>query len=144
MERLLSCRSQRPPALPPKESVIAIQSYWLAPVGLFLITSLALGATEKANKPPTKTYSIAGHVADLKVGFRATMKLSGNNKPNRTMTGQADGSFAFRNVPPGSYTVRPSNPKFTFSPSFHTVAVTDHDHEQVDFTAHYRDEKKKY
>ena len=34
--------------------------------------------------------------------------------------------------------------KFTFSPAFHTVAVIDHDHAKVDFTAHPKTGAKKH
>ena len=61
-----------------------IRTFWLVPAGPFLITSLAFGATEKAKKPPSK---------------------------NNSISGLTDGSFAFRNVPPGSFFLRPSHPK---------------------------------
>jgi hypothetical protein len=110
-----------------------------------LLLSPLAGADVSVANPvlEVEKYSITGHIAKLSADFRATLKMSGNRKPTRTITAQADGSFAFRSVGPGSYTIRPSHPKFSFSPTFHTVAVTTHDVGPVAFTAHERGKKKR-
>lgn len=123
---------------------MAIRTLILVPSHLLLTVALALGASTpggEKNTPPAK-YDITGHIADISADFRAKLKLSGTNKPTRTITAQADGSYAFRGIPPGSYTLRPSHAKFTFSPSFHTVAITNHDVPNVAFTAHMIAKKK--
>lgn len=123
---------------------MAIRTLCLLPPRLLLASALALGATApggEKNTPPAK-YDITGHIADISADYRAKLTLSGNHKPARTVTAQADGSYAFRSVAPGSYTLRPSHAKFTFSPSFHTVAVTNHDVPNVAFTAHMIGKKK--
>lgn len=123
-----------------------IRSLSRAPACLLLATALALGATtpRSGKNAPPANYDITGHISDLSADYRAKLTLSGNRKPTRTITAQADGSYAFRSVGPGSYTLRPSHAKFTFSPSFHTVAITNHDVPNVDFTAHMIGAKKKY
>ena len=120
---------------------MTIRCFRLVSASLLLAASL-LGAA--GPKPTVKSYDITGHLAQLSADHRAQVTLSGNRKPSRTITAQADGSFAFRKVAPGSYTVRPRHSKFTFSPAFHTVAVTDHDHAKVDFTAHPKTGTKKH
>jgi hypothetical protein len=120
-----------------------IQLFWSKSAVFFLSSALLFGAAGPKAKPPVKTYDITGHLDQLSADFRGHVTLSGNRRPSRTTAAQADGTFAFRNVPPGSYTVRPKHGKFTFTPSFHTVAITDHDRDHVDFTAHPRGGAKK-
>ncbi|MBL0313624.1 MAG: DUF2012 domain-containing protein [Holophagaceae bacterium] len=123
---------------------MAIRTLFLRSVSLLLTTALALGAAApkgEKNTPPAN-YDITGHIADISADYRAKLALSGNRKPTRAITAQADGSFAFRNVSPGSYSLRPSHAKFTFSPAFHTVAITNHDVPNVNFTAHMKGAKK--
>lgn len=123
---------------------MATRMLLLIPSRLLLTITLTVGATIPGgdkNAPPAK-FDITGHIAEISADYRANLKLSGSNKPTRTITTQADGSFAFRGIPPGSYTLRPSHAKFTFSPSFHTVAITNHDVPNVAFTAHMIAKKK--
>jgi len=115
---------------------MAFPSFRLVSAGLLLSAAMVLGAAGPKPKPPVKTFDVTGHLAQLSADFRGLVTLSGNRKPSRTITAQADGTFAFRKVPPGTYTVRPRHGKFTFSPAFHSVAITDHDRDHVDFTAH--------
>ena len=124
---------------------MAIRTLFHTPACLLLTAALTLGATapkSEKNAPPAK-YDITGHIAGISADYRAKLTLSGNHKPTRSITAQADGSYAFRGVAPGSYTLRPSHAKFTFSPSFHTVAITNHDVPNVTFTAHMIGAKKK-
>lgn len=120
-----------------------IPSFPLALACLLLspVIRVEAGAQKKPASQVQK-YSITGHIAELSADYRAKLSISGNHKPTRTITAQADGSFAFRDVGPGSYSIRPTHPKFSFSPTFHTVAITDHDVGSVNFTAHERGKKK--
>lgn len=122
---------------------MTIRSVRLVSAGLLFAAAMVLGAGDAKAKPAPKTFDLTGHLAQLPAEFRGQVTLSGNRKPARTITAQADGTFAFRKVAPGSYTVRPRHAKFTFTPSFHTVAITDHDRDHVDFTAHPKGGGKK-
>jgi hypothetical protein len=105
---------------------------------------LSLPYTEAATqKKTTPKYDVSGHVAGLAAGHRARVVLSSRNKPDRTTTMLADGTWVLHNVPPGSYEVRPSHTLYRFSPSFHTVAVTSRDVIHINFTGWRLEPKKK-
>ena len=98
----------------------------------FLAPAVALAST-KGKTAHVEKYSLRGHVTGLDHGHRVTIKLTG--KLPRSVSTREDGSFEVRNLPPGSYTVRPVHSRYVFSPTFSTVAVTDHDKEIHDFKA---------
>jgi hypothetical protein len=102
------------------------------------VTLFAAPASQKA--PPR--YTVSGRIAGMEAAHRARIVLSTANKPNRSATMLADGTYEVRNVPPGSYTVRPAHALYSFSPSFHTAAVTTHDVINIDFTARRLPPKK--
>ena len=64
------------------------------------------------------------------------VKATHYHHPAHTATSRGDGDFTLRAVEPGTWVLRPTHPQFRFSPSFHTVAVTSHDVDGVNFTAH--------
>ena len=110
---------------------------WLAAAFLPLI-----GANKAPTKAPPK-YVISGSFSGLESTHRAKVTLTSSGKPDRSITMAADGTFTLRNVLPGSYSVRPSHAFYSFSPSFRTVAVTDHDITGLSFNATMHPSKKK-
>ena len=112
---------------------------WIAvPVIISFAALFALPAARGASKktPPPPRYTISGHIAGLASSHHARVAATANNKPTRTATTQAEGSYTLRNVAPGSYSIRPTRSGYTFSPSFRTVAVTTADRVDIDFVAH--------
>ena len=112
---------------------------WFAvPVIVSFAALLTLPAAHGASKktPPPPKYTISGHITDLASSHHARVAATANNKPARTATTQADGSYTLRNVAPGSYSIRPTRSGYTFSPSFRTIAVTTVDRVDIDFVAH--------
>jgi hypothetical protein len=99
-----------------------------------------------ANKAPTKApprYIMSGTITDMGPTHRARVIATSSGKPDRSTTMAADGTFTLRNVLPGSYTLRPSHTLYIFSPTFRTVAVTDHDMTVLPFKAMLVPSKKK-
>ena len=105
--------------------------------GLFVSMSLAavLFSAPAAQKRVAPRYAVSGRIAGLDAAHRAKIVLSTPNKPNRVVTILPDGTYEFRNVPPGTYDVRPAHALYRFSPSFHTAAVTTQNVIHIDFTA---------
>ena len=99
-------------------------------------------ASPPPKRPPVKHYTVSGHISGLGTR-RASVKMTRYHTPARTATTHADGSFILRTVAPGTYTIQPSHSLFTFSPSFHTVAVTSHDVDGVHFTAHEKPTRRR-
>lgn len=81
-------------------------------------------------------YDIDGKVTGA-VQAGVTITLSGD--ASGSYTTRADGSYEFRNLPAGSYTVTPSNidttPDYTFDPTSIDVTITDDDEDDLDFVA---------
>jgi hypothetical protein len=99
-----------------------------------------------ANKVPAKAppkYIVSGTITDMGPTHRARVVATSSGKPDHSITMAADGTFTLKNVPPGSYTVRPSHALYNFSPTFRTVAVTDHDLTVLPFKAMLVPSKKK-
>jgi hypothetical protein len=99
-----------------------------------------------ANKAPAKAppkYVVSGSISGMESNHRAKVTLTSSGKPDRSVTMAADGTFTFRNVLPASYSVRPSHTYYSFSPTFRTVAVTDHDATVLPFNATMHPSKKK-
>ena len=101
---------------------------------LFFVAGTAQSSTKKKTGPPPK-YEIAGNITGMDAPHRARVVATSSGKPSRSATMTADGTFTLRTVSPGSYTVRPSHSLYSFSPSFHTVAVTNHDVTGLGFKA---------
>jgi hypothetical protein len=100
-------------------------------------TLFSVAGADKSKKktgPPPK-YEIAGSITQMAPPHRARVVATSNNKPARSATMTADGTFTLRTVSPGSYTVRPSHSLYVFSPTFRTVSVTDHDITGLTFKA---------
>jgi ER membrane protein complex subunit 7, beta-sandwich domain len=114
----------------------------LAAVRLMVLTCVAAtlltapaAETTAPKKQPAPRYEVSGHVANMDPAYRVRVVLSAPNKPNRVTTIVADGTYVFRNVPPGAYEVRPVHALYRFSPEFHTAAVTTQNVIHIDFTA---------
>jgi hypothetical protein len=110
---------------------------WLAAALLPLI-----GANKAPTKAPPK-YIVSGSISGMESTHRAKVALTSSGKPDRSVTMAADGTFTLRNVVPGSYSLRPSHAFYSFSPSFRTVGVTDHDITGLSFHATMHPSKKK-
>ena len=101
-----------------------------------------IGADKAPPKAPPK-YVMSGTITGMGPTHRAKVTLTSNGKPDRSVTMAADGTYTLKNVLPGSYTVRPSHAFYNFSPTFRTVAVTDHDMTVLPFNAMVVPSKKK-
>lgn len=114
--------------------------------GFFLGLTLTLAApgvalAAKGKPAHVEKYAMRGHVSGLEHGHRVSIKLTG--KLSRSVSTREDGSFEVRNLPPGTYTVRPVNARYIFSPTFSTVAVTNHDKDVRDFKAMIKSSKRR-
>jgi hypothetical protein len=101
-----------------------------------------IGADKAPTKAPPK-YIMSGAITDMGPTHRARVVATSSGKPDRSVTMAADGTFTLKNVLPGSYTLRPSHALYNFSPTFRTVAVTDHDMTVLPFKAMIVPSKKK-
>ena len=80
------------------------------------------------------TYSISGQITDGGVGVGYLLvDLTGDATMTKMTT--EDGTYAFSWLPPGSYTVTPATPYYSFTPTSLAVAVTTGDVTGRDFTA---------
>ena len=113
-------------------------------IACFLVHGLAALA---ASQPKGKTkgavqrFEIQGHIAGYQPGHVVVVRTSG--KGQHSASTHSDGTFVLRGILPGSYTLRPQSQHYHFSPAFHSVAVTTHDVQSVNFTAHPVEPKKK-
>jgi hypothetical protein len=103
---------------------------------LLLSALLAAGLLAADRPHPVRKFVIQGHVAGLGPSHHAVVDLISHGRTVRRATTRSGGDYVFRNVLPGSYTVRPYHEHFRISPSFRTVAVTHRDHFHINFTAH--------
>jgi hypothetical protein len=101
-----------------------------------------IGADKAPTKAPPK-YVVSGTITGMGPTHRARVAFTSNGKSDRFVTTTADGTFTLKNVLPGSYSVRPSHALYSFSPTFRTVAVTDHDMTVLPFNATMHPSKKK-
>ncbi len=103
---------------------------WLACVGL-----IACSGGPSGGGGGTVTYGVAGTVAgDVLGGVR--IDLSGTSgTSNRFTTTDASGNYSFTGLTNGAYTVAPSKPGCSFSPSSLSPTVNDADVTGQDFTA---------
>ena len=92
----------------------------VALLALLPAASLALSAEESPEPTAacvgTGTATIMGHVKTPQGGPipNVTMKLSGPNNCTNTTTTNSNGSYSFRQLGPGTYTVSPSKTGCTF------------------------------
>jgi hypothetical protein len=101
----------------------------------FLIAACGLALALASLAAPSRgpRCDISGHIAGLD-SRRVQVTAKSSHKPTRSVLTRPDGSYTIQSVLPGVYTVRPADPRFRFTPSFHTVNVT-HDVHGVDFRA---------
>ncbi len=100
---------------------------------------LCMAAQKKAQgqaqqKKAAQHYTVQGQIDGLDSNHHATINMTGKQKHH--VATHDDGTFMINAVEPGSYTVRPVLAGYRFTPTFHTIAVRDHDHTGVAFTAH--------
>jgi len=109
----------------------------------FVHGPVALAASQPKGKAkgPVQRFEIQGHIAGYQPGHVVVVKASG--KGQHSASTHSDGTFVLRSVLPGSYSVRPQSQHYHFSPTFHSVAVTTHDVQGVNFTAHAVEPKKR-
>jgi hypothetical protein len=79
------------------------------------------------------TYTISGTISPASAGAGATITLSG--AVSLTTIADASGNYSFSGLSNGSYTVKPTRHKATFSPASQTVTINDADVTGVNFTA---------
>ena len=77
--------------------------------------------------------SILGTISPAATGAGSTITLSG--AANAVILADSSGNYSFGQLNAGSYTVTPSNPSATFSPTSLNVVVADSDVTGVNFTA---------
>lgn len=78
------------------------------------------------------TYTISGSLSPASAGEGATVTLSGET--SLTTIADASGNYSFAGLSNGSYTVKPSKPKATFSPTSQAVTIKDANAASVNFT----------
>jgi hypothetical protein len=105
---------------------------WLLASACALMLVLTSFAAQRRHGPPR--FEVTGHIGGLD-GSRVVVRLMSHNRPDHSISTRRDGSFLFRAVVPGRYTVRPVDPRFHFSPASRTVIVTRHDIGGIDFHA---------
>jgi hypothetical protein len=98
----------------------------MACVGSLVLTGCGGAAT---NPSPEAMYSISGTVRG---GAGFTISLSGT--ATRSTTTDGNGSYSFSGLSNGSYTVRPSDSAYAFSPSSLDISITSTDVTGQDFT----------
>jgi hypothetical protein len=89
-----------------------------------------------AQRPPAPRHEVVGHIAGMAPGHHAVLRAAGRER--HAATARADGTYVLRGLRPGSYTIRPSHPRYHFTPDFRSVAITNHDVGNVNFVAHLR------
>lgn len=71
----------------------------------------------------TSTFAISGSIAPASLASGATVRLSQGGVTTASTTVNASGNYSFANVGNGTYTVTPSKPGFSFSPTLQNVTV---------------------
>ena len=89
-------------------------------------------ATVPAFTAGAQTYSIAGTISGAG-GNAATVALNGAAGASTTADGS--GNYSFTGLANGSYSVAPSNPGYTFTPSSQAVAISGANAASINFTA---------
>jgi hypothetical protein len=80
----------------------------------------------------SSSYALSGTVSPAAAGSGATMSLSG--AATATVTANSSGSYSFANLANGSYTVTPSKPGYSFSPSSLPETISGANVTEVNFT----------
>jgi hypothetical protein len=80
----------------------------------------------------TSGFSISGTISPATGGSGATLTLGG--AANATTTADSLGSYTFAGLPNGTYTIVPSHPGFTFTPTSQTATVSGANVTGVNFT----------
>ena len=80
----------------------------------------------------SNTYNIAGNLSGYG-GAGASVSLTGTE--TATVVADGSGNYSFNGIVDGTYTVTPSNPGVTFTPSSQTVAIQQVSASGVNFTA---------
>ena len=83
--------------------------------------------------PVPPTYAISGTISPATIGSGALMTLSG--AASGTTTVNSSGNYSFTGLGNGSYTVTPSSPSATFSPTNQAVTINNGNVAGVNFTA---------
>ncbi len=99
--------------------------------------ALALLAAPK----PVPRFDVTGHIDGLE-SRRVQVVARSSSRPTRSILTTSDGTFTIRDVMAGTYTIRPVDSRFRFSPTFHTVGVT-HDVHGVNFRAFLKPPRKR-
>jgi len=114
----------------------------LALTAAALLLSPAWAAVPQ-NKPVPRS-TLSGTVSGLAPGHHAVLKANKvYSKEVHTTYTRGDGAYTLRGLTPGSYTVRPSHPRYYFTPNFRSVVVRDQDRVDIDFEAHPKAPPKK-
>jgi len=116
---------------------------WLAMVLLLAVAASPAWAAVPQNKPVPRS-TLSGTVSGLAPGHHAVLKANKvYSKEVHTTYTRGDGAYTLRGLTPGSYTVRPSHPRYYFTPNFRSVVVRDQDRVDIDFEAHPKAPPKK-
>jgi hypothetical protein len=97
------------------------------------ISSANVTAVNFVATAATPTFSISGTISPASTGAGATVTLSG--AASFTTTADASGNFSFTTLPNGPYTLTPSSPTATFSPTSQTVRISNASVSGMRFTA---------
>ncbi|MGD0013836.1 MAG: carboxypeptidase-like regulatory domain-containing protein [Bryobacteraceae bacterium] len=119
---------------------MTLRTRFLLPGCILLALINAPGAQAASSaKPrplPPPRHSISGHISGLEAPHHATVVATGPHGARHSTATHPDGTYIFHNLTPGTYNIRPSQGLYRFTPTFHTVAVTNHDVHNVSFAAH--------
>jgi hypothetical protein len=87
-------------------------------------------------KKPVPRHTLSGTITGLAPAHHTVVRANKHSsKETHTSSTRADGAYTLRGLTPGSYTVRPSHPRYTFFPSFASVVVRDSDRVEINFQA---------
>ena len=87
----------------------------------------------RAGTTPSATYSLSGLISPTSLGTGTTLALGGAASGTTGTT--SSGTYSFAGLANGTYTVTPSRPGYTFTPTARTVTINGANVTGVDFTA---------
>jgi len=109
---------------------------WRSMVLAALLSAAAAAWAGAPAKKPVPRHTLSGTITGLAPGHHAVVRANKHSsKETHTASTRADGTYTLRGLTPGSYTVRPSHPRYTFFPSFASVVVRDSDRVDINFRA---------